>query len=89
MNQEQKPEQKNHRFESDTKKLIRRHLSDPTHVITEEDIAGVRIGMIPESYPRRVEALRSPEEQGAERKPDRKDDSHHHPERNMPWEAIE
>jgi hypothetical protein len=35
-------------FESDTKKLVREHLADPNHVITEEDIKNVRIGMTSE-----------------------------------------
>jgi hypothetical protein len=34
-------------FESDTKKLVRRHLSDKDHVITDEEIASIRVGMIP------------------------------------------
>jgi hypothetical protein len=34
-------------FESDTQKLVRRHLSDKDHVITDEEIASIRVGMIP------------------------------------------
>jgi hypothetical protein len=34
-------------FESDTKKLVRRHLSDKDHVITDEEIASIRVGMTP------------------------------------------
>lgn len=34
-------------FESDTAKLVRLHLSDPNHVITEEEIAAVRVGFAP------------------------------------------
>ena len=35
------------RFESDAKKIVRRHLEDKDHVITEEEIASIRIGMTP------------------------------------------
>lgn len=36
------------RFESDTKKIVRRHLEDPNHQISEEEIRNVRIGMSPD-----------------------------------------
>ena len=35
------------RFESDAKKIVRRHLEDKDHVITEEEIASIRVGMVP------------------------------------------
>lgn len=35
------------RFESDTQKIVRRHLEDPNHKITEEELRNVRIGMTP------------------------------------------
>lgn len=35
------------RFESDTQKLVRKHLEDKDHVITEEEIANIRVGMTP------------------------------------------
>ena len=34
-------------FESDTQRIIRRHLENKDDVITDEDIASVRIGMTP------------------------------------------
>ena len=34
-------------FESDTQKIVRRHLQDKNHVITEEEIRSVRVGMTP------------------------------------------
>ncbi|MDB5193418.1 MAG: hypothetical protein JWQ96_2981 [Segetibacter sp.] len=34
----------NHGPESDLKKLIRRHLNDPDHVITEDDIRNIELG---------------------------------------------
>jgi hypothetical protein len=38
------------RFESDTQKIIRRHLENKDDIITDEDIAGVRIGMTPPEF---------------------------------------
>lgn len=46
----------NDRFESDTQKVIRRHLEDKDHVITDEDIANVRVGMVPPEFDAATEA---------------------------------
>jgi len=43
-------------FESDTQKIVRRHLEDKNHVITEEEIRSVRVGMTPS-----VNELENPE----------------------------
>ena len=44
------------KFETDTQKIIRRHLSDKEHVITEEEIASIRIGMTPPAEQQENEA---------------------------------
>jgi len=43
----EKNEQPGERFESDTQKIVRRHLEDPDHVITEEEMKNIRVGMTP------------------------------------------
>ena len=35
------------RFESDSKKVVRRHLEDEDHVITDEEMQNIRVGMEP------------------------------------------
>lgn len=40
-------DENNERFESDTQKIVRRHLENKDDIITDEDIASVRIGMSP------------------------------------------
>ena len=37
----------NKKFKSDTAKVVDRHLKDPNHQITEEEIRNVRVGMTP------------------------------------------
>ena len=32
-------------FETDTQKLVRRHLEDPNHVITDEEIRNLKVGI--------------------------------------------
>lgn len=40
----------NERFESDTQKLVRQHLEDKDHVISDADIANIRVGMVPPDF---------------------------------------
>jgi len=47
MDKEQNPSQDNLRYESDTARLVRLHLSDPNHVFTEEELASIRVGSTP------------------------------------------
>jgi hypothetical protein len=44
------------RFESDTQKIIHRHLENEDDIITDEDIANVRIGMVPPDFDEATEA---------------------------------
>jgi hypothetical protein len=46
----------NERFESDTQKIVRRHLENEDDMITDEDIANVRVGMVPPEFDRPTEA---------------------------------
>ena len=46
----------NERFESDTQKIVRRHLENKDDVITHEDIANVRVGMVPPEFDAATEA---------------------------------
>jgi len=40
----------NERFESDTQKIVRRHLENKDDIITDEDIASVRVGLVPPEF---------------------------------------
>jgi hypothetical protein len=44
------------RFESDTQKIIHRHLKNEDDVITDEDIANVRVGMTPPQFDETTES---------------------------------
>ncbi len=50
------------RFESDAQKVVRRHLEDEEHEITEEEIASVRVGMTPPILDEATEARFEDEE---------------------------
>ena|ERR1700694_3833620 len=44
------------RFESDTQRIVHRHLQNKDDVITDEDIASVRVGMSPPVFDEATEA---------------------------------
>lgn len=46
----------NDHFESDTQRIIRRHLENKDDIITDEDIASVRVGMVPPEFDAATEA---------------------------------
>lgn len=46
----------NERFESDTQKVVRRHLQNENDIITDEDIANIRVGMVPTEFDKATEA---------------------------------
>ena len=54
------------RFESDTQKIVHRHLEDENHTITEEEIRNVRIGMTPPLDQPTEQAVAESEERIAE-----------------------
>ena len=56
------------RFESDTQKVVRRHLENEDDIITEEDIRNVRVGMTPPLDEPTKAAIREREGKVADRK---------------------
>ena len=74
------------RFESDTQKIVRKHLEDKEHVITEDDIRNVRVGMTPPAGQQHHEKVMSEEiKSGVETEP--KEKSADDP--ITPWDTIE
>lgn len=64
-------------FESDSQKVVRRHLEDKDHVITDEEIRNVRIGVSPPAN-----GLQAPTE-------DRNEESDPADKPVTPWDTIE
>src|SRR6476620_12659285 len=56
------------KFQSDTQRIVKRHLENKDDVITEEDIRNVRVGMTPPLDDATEEALEEREEKVADRK---------------------
>lgn len=89
MAQHPAPSENNDRFESDTQRIIHRHLSDPNHVITEEEIASVRVGMTPKPDAATAYAVQEAEDRAADRKVDSEQDLVPGAQKTTPWDTIE
>lgn len=84
------------RFESDTQRIVRRHLKNKDDVITDEDIASVRVGMTPPQFDGATEARFESEEareevegdllEGSE---DMEKDENLDEEQTTPWDIID
>jgi nitrogen regulatory protein PII-like uncharacterized protein len=46
-NQQAVPSVPSEKFETDAQKLVRRHLEDENHTITEEEIRNIKVGVDP------------------------------------------
>ena len=84
------------RFESDTQKIVRRHLEDPDHVITDEEMQDIRVGMHPpEAGASTLERLKDEEAlEDAEKKivgntDDIEEGKNKRDERITPWDTID
>lgn len=86
--QKQEAPENNTSFESDAKKLADKHLADPNHVITDEDLQNVRVGMAPPPDEPTQEAVENADEKIADRKIDSEDDVIPGGQKATPWDVI-
>lgn len=81
------------RFESDTQKVVRQHLENEDHVITDEDIAKIRVGMVPPQFDRPTEDRISEAEErlgsDSDDSHERKVDKNLEDEKITPWDTID
>jgi len=93
-NQDRELEEENgtsEQFESDTQRIIHRHLANPDDIITDADIESVRIGMTPpasenqEEVADRFEAEMNSEPQGTDTEEPVKGSEDIPP---TPWEVV-
>lgn len=91
-NEEQKPQgnsvQNDQPFESDAKKLSDEHMADPNHIITEEDMRKIKIGVTGAADAPTKEAVKEAEDRIADRKADSEDDVIPGAEKTTPWDVI-
>jgi hypothetical protein len=80
-------DENNERFESDTQKVVRRHLENEDDVITDEDIRNVRVGMTPPLDEPTKAAVRESEERAADRKAS--NETAPGEQKITPWDVVE
>ena len=83
-------EQNEENFESDTQKIIHRHLENEDDVITDEDIRNVRIGMTPPLDEPTEEAVKEREEDEkiANKKTIDEDETMPGEQKITPWDVV-
>lgn len=86
--QQPKADGKPERFESDTDKLVHRHLADENHVITEEELQSIRIGQTLPAGEAGEEVL-DRDEKAADRKADGEGELTPGSEKVTPWDVVE
>ena len=76
-------------FQTDSEKLVQRHLEDPNHVITEEDMQKIRVGMTPPPDAPTEEAIRESEDRVADHKTENEEDTTPGSQKVTPWDVID
>ena len=76
-------------FQTDSEKLVQRHLEDPNHVITEEEMQNIRVGMTPPPDAPTREAIRESDEKIADRKAENEEDTTPGSQKVTPWDVID
>ncbi|NTS39900.1 hypothetical protein HRG84_03205 [Flavisolibacter sp. BT320] len=93
MKKEQDPQTENQKptenFASDAKKLADQHMADPNHVITEEDMRNIRVGVTPLPDAPTQEAISEAEERVADRKSIDEEDALPGSQKISPWDVVE
>ena len=75
--------------QSDAKKLADEHLADANHVITEEDMRKIKVGVTGEPDEATREAVREAEDKVADHKSDSEDDTAPGAQKTTPWDVLE
>ena len=87
-NKKQSPNNTERETVSDAKKLADQHLADPHHIITEEDLAKVRVGLngVPDEPTR--QAVTEAEDRVADTKANSDSDTTPGGQKATPWDVI-
>lgn len=92
MENQQHPKQNdttNQRFESDTQKLVHRHMADPNHVISDEELRNVRVGMSPPPDEPTQQAIDEAKDRVADKKSTDEENTVPGAQKMTPWDTIE
>ncbi|MDQ3277457.1 MAG: hypothetical protein M3Q06_03970 [Bacteroidota bacterium] len=94
MEKEKNPQSENNHqddaFVSDAKKLADKHMADPNHVITDEELQNIRVGVTP-SLPDEPtqQAIAEAEDRTGDRKTPDEDKTLPGAQKMTPWDVVE
>jgi hypothetical protein len=74
--------------ESDAKRLADKHMADPNHVITDEDLRSIRVGVVSEPDAPTKQAVAEHDEKAADHKADSDADTTPGSQKSTPWDVI-
>lgn len=74
--------------ESDAKKLADKHMADPHHVITDEELASIRIGVSGAADEPTKQAVKEGEERIADTEANNEDETAPGAQKSTPWDVI-
>lgn len=74
--------------ESDAEKIVHKHLADPNHKITDEELAGIRVGVVSEADEPTKQAVGESGERIADAKADNEDETTPGAQKSTPWDVI-
>lgn len=84
------------RFETDSKKIVRRHMEDEDHVISEEEMQNIRVGVTPSDLDEATDArfgdddvVEDAEEEILGKDVDDIEEDKNNNDRITPWDAID
>jgi hypothetical protein len=75
-------------FRTDASKLAKKHLSDPNHVITEEEMRNIRVGVASGPDAPTRQAVKDAEDRIADSKSDKEDDTLPGGQKLTPWDTL-
>lgn len=73
---------------SDAKKLADRHMADPNHVITDEELQGIRVGVSGTADAPTKQAVRNSEDRIADVEANNEDETAPGAQKSTPWDVI-
>lgn len=87
-NQNKQPGSYHQEEKSDANKLADKHLADPNHVITDEDMRNIKIGVTGEADEPTKQAIEEAEDRIADHKSDSEDDATPGSQKSTPWDVL-
>jgi len=88
-NQITKPNSYHREEESDANKLADKHLADPNHIITDEDMQKIKVGVTGEADEPTKQAVKEAEDRIADHKSDSEEDTTPGAQKATPWDVID